>query len=112
MNTNTKKILHWIIINGLLALCAWLAINGSIGAERVFCFFTIAMGLLQFAGSFLDDIRETAQKNGRFIPSWIARGAGLSFVAMCAWQGWIFTGIAILLGALGEDAIYHKKNEN
>jgi hypothetical protein len=106
-----KKILHWIIMNGLLALCAWLAINGSIGAERVFCFFAIAIGLLQFAGSFLDEVREAAQRKGRFIPSWIAHGTGLSFVAMCVWQGWIFTGIAMLLGELGEAAIYHKKEK-
>jgi hypothetical protein len=111
MNTNMKKILHWIIINGLLTLCAWLAINGSIGAERVFCFFAIAMGFLQFFAPLSDEVREAAQKKGRFIPAWVSHGADLSFVAMCVWQNWIFTGIVMLLGSLGEAAIYHKKEK-
>lgn len=102
-----KRFLLWLLINGAFASCAWLGVNGNIGAGRVFVFFAWLMAIMYSLCSLVPEEKKVEiRKHGRSVPSWVSHGFDISICCLLIWHGWWFTGVAVILMTLAELGIY------
>lgn len=102
-----KRKLIWLISNGALAVALWFALNGNIGAQRLFCFatwfFAICMVMVQCANPpSLKDLKI----RGRSVPALLSHSIGAAFVIILIYQGWWFTAIGQILNELAEYSLF------
>ena len=120
-NTQTPKValkwnrpLLWVILNGLVAWCAWAGVvEGSIGAGRVVIFTAWLVALTGYAVVLAPEhiAKEVAQE-GRSVPSWVAQTYDAAMIVLLVWHGWWWTGIAFMISMLIETSLYTPKTND
>jgi hypothetical protein len=100
--------LRWAAKNSGLACCAWLGVNGNIGAGRLLAFVAWVFAVSLTISNLDKRSRQSLAKKGRQIPARLSHGLGIAMICYLVWNGWWWTAIAFMLIELMEGMIYFK----
>ncbi|MCE5333308.1 MAG: hypothetical protein LLG06_01835 [Desulfobacteraceae bacterium] len=104
------RSVQWVLINGAVAVCAYLAIReNTVWAENIWIFsiwVQFVVGLLLFTMKPEAILKLRAQGGGRSVPRSVAFTYDLIMLAALAAMGWFWTATAQFLAILFEARLY------
>ena len=95
-----NRTMKWVLSNTVFAVLLWYALmEGSAGAGNVI----VVWASLMFIGgiaALTDDGAKEIRARPRAVPAWWDQALDLLFIGVLLWNGWWWSGIAMLFAAI------------
>lgn len=106
--------LWWLALNGGVAYCGYLGVNGNRGAANVYLFSVFVSA---FVWCFVVAAKEEPSlkktlSHGRSVPAFFSSTLDLVSCGYLIWHSWWFTGIAVLVSWMCESAIFSESKKD
>ena len=104
------RLIKWAIFNGAFLWCAWIAVEGNVGAGRLLAFAMWILAILFSLSTLNPEACKLIRKKGRVVSAWMSYGCDLALIGLLVWHGWWWTGIAALIIMVSTIVIFTEPN--
>jgi len=117
MHRFTLSLVSLAIWAAMFSLAYMGAVEGSLGASRLYCFFAWIGALLTALAAFgiladpTDEKLAEARAKGYSLPAWVRWPLSIALVMFLVWHGWWGSVIAALITSVSNMVFFCKPNE-